>query len=142
MKIRHLILAFIAVIVPPGFGWQAQTQEPDLTEFFHALAEVESNHNDDAIGDGGASIGRYQIQHAYWYDATEFSGLGGRYHDVKRADYAEKVMREYWKRYHREAYYARDYEVLARIHNGGPKGHKKKATLPYWKKVQDAMGKD
>jgi len=141
MKIRHLILAFVATIVPPGFGWQAQTQEPDLTEFFYALAEVESNHNDDATGDGGKAIGRYQIWRVYWIDATEFSGIGGQYEDVRQKDYAEKIMRAYWKRYHREAYYARDYEVLARIHNGGPKGHKKKATLPYWKKVQQHLDK-
>lgn len=139
MKIRHLIFAFIAIIVPPGFDWQAKDIEPDLAAFFHALAEVESNHNDNAVGDNGASIGRYQIQHAYWYDATEFSGIGGRYHDVKVKSYAEKIMRAYWKRYAREAYYSRDYETLARIHNGGPRGHKKKATLPYWNKVKAAM---
>lgn len=141
MKQRHLILAFIALIVPPGFDWQAAQQEPDLTDLFFALAAVESNHNDDAVGDGGKAIGRYQIWHVYWYDATEFSGIGGRYHDVKVKGYAEKIMRAYWKRYARKAYYAKDYETLARIHNGGPAGHKKKATLPYWNKVQQHLDK-
>jgi len=141
MKQRHLILAFIALIVPPAFPWHAGNNEPDLTAFFHALAAVESNHNDDAVGDGGKAIGRYQIWHVYWYDATEFSGIGGRYHDVKNKAYAERIMRAYWKRYARTAYYAKDYETLARIHNGGPTGHKKKATLPYWNKVQQHLDK-
>jgi hypothetical protein len=30
-------------------------------------------------------------------------------------------------------------EDLARIHNGGPKGHTKKATLKYWDKVKKEM---
>ena len=138
---RHLIIAFIALIIPPGFGWQAAEQEPDLADLFHALAAVESNHDDEAVGDGGKAIGRYQIWRVYWLDATEFSGIGGKYHDVKNKDYAEKVMRAYWKRYARQAYYDRDYETLARIHNGGPKGHKKDATLPYWRKVQQHLNK-
>mgnify|MGYP003681423291 CR=1 FL=1 len=28
-----------------------------------------------------------------------------------------------------------DAEKVARIHNGGPKGYRKKATIKYWKKV-------
>lgn len=137
MKHRHIILAFITLIVPPGFGWQAG--EPDLTDLFQAIGTVESNNDDDATGDGGKAIGRYQIWHVYWYDATEFSGVGGRYQDCRKADYAEKVMREYWKRYCREAYYAKDYERLSRVHNGGPKGHTKQATVAYWNKVKSAL---
>ena len=63
MKIRHLILAFVTAVVPPGFGWQAE--EIDLSDLFQAIGEVESGHDDNAVGDGGDSIGRYQIQWAY-----------------------------------------------------------------------------
>jgi len=28
---------------------------------------------------------------------------------------------------------------LARIHNGGPRGHKKSATLAYWSKIESAL---
>lgn len=137
MKRRHLILAFICIIIPPAFPCQAE--EPDLTAFFHALAQVESNHDDNAVGDGGASIGRYQIQRPYWLDATEFTGIGGRYEDVRDKAYAERIMRAYWKRYCPRAYRERDYETLARTHNGGPRGHKKRATLAYWEKVKAAL---
>jgi len=141
MMRRHVILAFFLVIIPPAFPWYAGQGEPDLDAFFLALAEVESGHDDAAVGDGGASIGRYQIQKPYWRDAVEFSDIGGIYTDVKKKAYAERVMRAYWKRYCPKAYYARDYETLARIHNGGPKGHKKKATIAYWAKVRRAMEK-
>jgi hypothetical protein len=30
-------------------------------------------------------------------------------------------------------------EVLARIHNGGPKGYKKTATVKYWNKVKKEL---
>jgi hypothetical protein len=30
-------------------------------------------------------------------------------------------------------------ERLARQHNGGPRGHRKAATLAYWRKVDQAM---
>ena len=137
MKPHHLILAFIAVILPPGFGWQAE--ELTYDDFFYALAEVESNHNDDAVGDGGNAIGRYQVWRVYWIDATEFSGIGGKYEDVKDKAYAERIIEAYMQRYAREAWAAKDWETLARIHNGGPRGHKKKATVPYWQKVKAVL---
>ena len=48
-------------------------------------------------------------------------------------------MIAYWKRYCPKAFEAGDWETLARVHNGGPKGHTKKATLKYWEKVKNRM---
>lgn len=104
-------------------------------EFFHALAAVESNHNDTAVGDGGRSIGRYQIGRLYWKD----SGVPGIYVDVLRPEYAEQVMLAYWRRYCRNALDSLDFETLARVHNGGPRGSSKQSTLPYWRRVQEQM---
>ena len=137
MKVRHLILAFVATIVPPGFGWQAE--EITYDDFFYAIAQVESNHNDDAVGDNGRAIGRYQVWRVYWIDATEFSGIGGRYEDVKDKDYAERIIEAYMKRYAPEAWAEKDWQTLARIHNGGPRGHKKRATEKYWEKVKKVL---
>ena len=128
MHPRHLLLAFIMIITPPAFG---QTQ----ADFLHAIGTVESGHDDNAVGDGGASLGRYQIQRAYWID----SRIPGRYEQVKDKAYAERVMLAYFKRYAPKALDAGDWETLARIHNGGPRGHRKAATLPYWAKVRDCL---
>lgn len=134
-----LALALLILLLLPGV---ALANDPDLDDFFYAIGTVESGHDDEAIGDGGASIGRYQIQRAYWQDAIEFDErLGGEYKDVTDPVYARKVMMAYFRRYAREALGSGDWQTLARIHNGGPRGHKKKATLTYWRKVQKELNK-
>ncbi|MDB4261486.1 hypothetical protein N9878_01325 [bacterium] len=133
MKLRHLCLAFILTICPPQM-WAA---EQDLSDLFQAIGQVESGHDDDAVGDGGASIGRYQIQRAYWID----SGVPGNYEQVRDKAYAERVMRAYWKRYTPQALRDGDYETLSRAHVGGPKGPQRKSSLPYWRKVEAELKK-
>lgn len=113
-----------------------------LRTFLDAIAKVESNNNDAAIGDAGKAIGRYQIWQIYWQDAVEYSpSIGGQYSDCTNKDYAERVMVSYLLRYAKTAVENRDYEKLARIHNGGPRGHKKNATLAYWNKVNKILVK-
>ena len=93
-------------------------------------------------GDRGNAIGHYQIWRAYWIDATEFDkSIGGRYEDCRDRDYAEKIVDAYMRRYCPDAWSHEtlDPEKVARIHNGGPKGHKKKATEKYWQKVSSAL---
>ena len=99
-----------------------------------AIRMVESSGDDSAVGDGGDAIGPFQIHHAYWRDAVEFDpSIGGVYQDCFDREYARKVVRAYMKRYAPRG--ASD-ETMARIHNGGPRGHRKKSTLPYWEKVK------
>lgn len=86
-----------------------------------------------AVGDNGKAIGPYQIHRVYWQDAVEHSGIGGTYADCRNEEYARRVVRAYMVRYAPKG--ASD-EVMARIHNGGPKGHRKAATKAYWAKVR------
>lgn len=106
---------------------------------FDAIRQVETGGHEDprnAVGDNGLSIGPYQIQKAYWQDAIEaHPEIGGQYLHVKDARYAERIMLAYWDRYAPND----SYETLARIHNGGPKGHEKAATLDYWNKVSSHL---
>lgn len=115
--------------------------EKEMRHFLDSLRRVETGGlpaaGIGAVGDGGASIGPYQIQRAYWTDSRQKSG---RYEDCLRdARYSEQVMIGYWRRYCPDALASENWEVLARVHNGGPKGHKKKATETYWVKVQKEM---
>ena len=113
-----------------------------LRPFLDAIAKVESNHDDSAIGDAGRAIGRYQIWRTYWSDAlVKAPSIGGEYEDCKGKVYAERVLVAYMLRYAAQAVKDKDYETLARIHNGGPQGHKRKATLKYWEKVEKALAK-
>jgi hypothetical protein len=98
------------------------------------MARVESKGDAKAVGDGGAAIGLYQIHRDYWRDAVEWDKtIGGKYEDCFDPHYAERVVRAYLSRY---APTNATLEQLARVHNGGPKGHTKGATVKYWKKIK------
>ena len=111
---------------------------PKQQALLDALIQVESSGRDDAVGDNGKAIGCLQIWQPYWYDATERSKIGGSYKDCYNRAYAKRIVDAYMKRYAREAWTNPkkfNAEKCARMHNGGPKGHTKKATEKYWKKV-------
>lgn len=108
-----------------------------LRPFLNALMQVESGGDCQAVGDGGRSRGPYQIGVAYWEDA----GLREiDYHVwVNDPSACERVMFAYWNRYARKALSELDFETLARVHNGGPRGAGKESTKPYWRRVEAAM---
>ena len=117
---------------------------PQQTELIDALIQVESNGNDDAVGDNGNAIGCLQIWKIYHTDATERSNIGGKYLDCYTRSYSILVFDAYMRRYARSAWtdpLKFDAEKVARIHNGGPRGYKKKATEKYWKKVLTELGR-
>jgi hypothetical protein len=108
-----------------------------MSTLISAMESVESNGRDDATGDGGASIGRLQIQRAYWEDAlAHCPEIGGTYRDVRDAAYARRVVAAYWLRYCPSAVEDHKLEVLARVHNGGPRGARVRATAAYWRRVE------
>jgi hypothetical protein len=105
--------------------------------FWKALHQVESSSKHGAIkGDGGAALGPLQIHRGYHKD----SRVPGRYEQVADLAYARKVAEAYFKRHAPEAWERGDVLALARIHQGGPRGHHKAATLAYSRKVLAAMG--
>ena len=124
------LIVILAVDAPAGY---------DPRPILDAIRHVETGSEPDpenAVGDGGRALGPYQIHRVYWQDAVEHDpSLGGSYEDVRDAVYAERVILAYWDRY------APDWraETLARVHNGGPKGHRKQATVEYWGKVSRRM---
>ena len=123
---KHLVI--IAALAFPAFG-----QSDRLLD---AIRQVESHGDCTLIGDGGKAIGPYQIHREYWRDAVEFDKtLGGTYADCKDEAYARRVVKAYLKRYAK----GKSDEAMARIHNGGPSGASKPATVRYWRKVKEAM---
>lgn len=103
---------------------------------FNAIAQVESDR-------GATSANVYQIRKIYVKDVNRFSGNNYCDDDVRDKKRSECMMRDYWYRY--AARYRLNenrpvtYEVLARIHNGGPTGWKKASTVAYWKKVRRVL---
>jgi len=144
--IRYLIGALsIVLMVTLAFAQRPTIAELDayraeLRPLLDAIRQVESGGNNDAVGDNGNAIGAYQIWRGYWQDATDWcKDISGSYESCHVRWYAERCMVAYWHRYARRALKDGDYETLARIHNGGPKGHRKDATLGYWAKVSELL---
>jgi len=136
-----LCLVVLALLAFGGTAARAESEAAALRRLqplFDAIRHVETGGQADpaaAVGDGGRSIGPYQIGRAYWQDAN----VPGDWSHVRGRRYAERVMLAYWRRYVPEALAAGDTRVLARVHNGGPRGHDKRATLRYWGKVRQRL---
>ena len=126
-----------------GDSFNAPATETDRMEIdqtlLDALAAVETNGNDAAINFAEDAHGRYQIRAAYLADAN--AALGTRYTlaEMHDPDKAARIVTAYLTRYgtaweRRTGLTATD-EVLARLHNGGPRGPDKSATRGYAAKV-------
>ena len=105
-------------------------------KFWRALHLVETEGRVGPIrGDGGRALGPLQIHRGYWKD----SRIAGKYEDCASLAYSIRVASAYMKRYAPKAWKDGDYKSLSRIHNGGPNGGSKAATLRYWDKVRKRM---
>lgn len=135
-------ILFLAVSALSSFAADRKI-DADTRKFLDAIRRVETgglpNAGKGAVGDKGASIGPYQIQRAYHADARMKSG---KYEDCSAShSYSEQTMLAYFARYAPKALESKDWQTLARVHNGGPKGASKKTTEAYWAKVQKEMSK-
>jgi hypothetical protein len=129
MDVRTLTLAF-ALLTSAAVPARSGQLDP---RFLRALHLVEaSGRTGPILGDGGRALGPLQIHRDYWLDA----GVPGRYSDVARLDYAERVVAAYLQRYAPRALARGDWQTLARVHNGGPAGARNPATRAYWKRVE------
>ena len=122
MKSLILLLALCATChAGPGPG------------FWRALHIVEtSGRTGPIVGDQGRALGPLQIHRGYHQD----SRVAGDYSRVSDLNYSVRVATAYLKRYAPEAWAAGDVETLARVHNGGPRGHLKTATKSYGARVK------
>ena len=106
--------------------------------FFAALHQVETGGALGAtLGDKGQALGPLQIHRAYHAD----SRVAGDYSRCADLEYSKQVVTAYMQRYAKAAWDAGDMATLARIHNGGPRGHLKPATLKYSQKVLRVLKK-
>jgi hypothetical protein len=109
--------------------------ETQMDLLLDAIVEVESRGNAASIGDSGRAAGVYQIHRSYWADGTRILGVDWDYGDAQDPRKARQVVRAYL------SYYGKGKALLdvARIHNGGPKGDQKDATLAYARKIGQAL---
>ena len=110
-----------------------------VNQWLDAVEHVESRGDLDAVGDGGKSIGPMQISLAYWKDARMTLGVYENCRGPMSHFYSRLVVLAYMLRYCPKDLAAGDWEVCSRIHNGGPRGAVKKATVKYAWDVNKAM---
>lgn len=135
--IFYSVLAFTATCVNSN----CQGYRPTRREF-NAIRQVETGgHHDpwNAVGDGGRSIGPYQIMWAYHYDAKQYDRSLPPYAAMKGPnsfDNSERVMQAYSCRYTTPRRLGRTptFQDFARNHNGGPNGYKNSRTYNYYRK--------
>ena len=128
-------------------GREAAPGRPEIERLLDAIAQVESGGDPKAIGDNGRAVGMYQIWRVYVDDCNRIirrvSDVRGGWTYADRLDpVASRDMCRLYIQYYGHYPACHDgyhLERMARIWNGGPKGHTKKATLKYWAKVRKAM---
>jgi hypothetical protein len=114
--------------------------------FLDALAAVETNGNDAAINFAEDAHGRYQIRAGYLADGN--AALGTRYTlaEMHDPDKAARIVCAYLTRYGRAFERRTGHEAtaadLARIHNGGPLGAERYATVGYSMRFLAALGRN
>ena len=121
-----------------------QIEQTSIEQLLDAMRIQESGGDDMVVGDNGLSKGPLQITEPYWFDACEYGKVlddtNWKY-DISVWDWgkSKQAVKWYWQRYCSEAYKENNFEVLARIHNGGPNGHLKDSTLKYWEKLKGKL---
>lgn len=118
----------------------------NFDQFAAAVAKVESNNNSKAVGDNGRAKGIYQIHEVCYLDAAKYDKelLKYGYQGCFNPQVSKRVLWSYCKRYEPEALKNGNWEVLARLWNGGcgwrTKTGKVKANLDtYWVKVKSNL---
>lgn len=141
------------VIVALLLWWRTAGDGEPVGAYTHeqilaAIRFVESGDRDVVPdGDGGRAIGPYQIHRIYWRDAVAAdtslgTDAGHSYQDCRTRAYAEKIVVAYMLKWVPGAWRSRDAEVIARTHNGGPRGAQKQATDRYWDRVRKRLRGD
>ena len=144
MNRRTWVLAFVL-----GFAiGNANGADQCIERLLDSIEDVETGGMTDeqkknAVGDGGRSRGPYQISYAYYLDATRSVDVTNSWADYSRVVAQKRASRQvvlsYWRKYALSALQKGDAKILCRVHNGGPRGHRKASTNAYWKKVKASL---
>ena len=139
---KNIIIAIIVIIA-------ANCNAIELnSRLLNAICNVESNGNASAVGDNGKAVGAYQIHKKYVDDVNRICKIKGfkkrftyadRYNSHKSRIMTAIYLDFYGKVYERKYSKVATAEILAKIHNGGPEGWKKQATIKYWRKVEKRL---
>ncbi len=121
---------------------QAGAGRITFDDLLDAIEWVESKGDPSAVGKDG-ELGSFQIKKIYVDDVNRIIWRGGEYSygDRKNRHLSREMVKIYLGWYATRSKIGRrvTLEDFVRIHNGGPQGHKKECTKPYWEKVKARM---
>lgn len=132
---KYIVMKFILTIlmlVWANFAFAAPSDK-----LIDALVHVESKGENHVVGDNGRAVGCLQIHKGVIEDVNRAYNTSYKFSDRKSIEKSREICRKYLILHGGRN--ATD-EKYARIWNGGPKGHRKRSTLGYWRKVKLAMG--
>ena len=137
------VAGIVALFVALFLCIPAKSEEPDA-RLLNALVWVESSRNEKAVGDNGKAVGLLQLHKIYVDDVNRILGKNrysymDRWNPKKSVEMTVVYLKHYGNRYERLTGKKASYEILARIHNGGPNGWKKAGTTKYWHKVREHL---
>jgi hypothetical protein len=134
-----LFLATITIATVFWLCFKHESSKPTLDDFYHAIAQVESEGDPLAVGSSG-EIGMHQITYAYWLDSMGYINIGGTHDSCSLEEYSKLIMEGYFRRYANDVWQEKDYYNLARIHHGGWNGMNREHTKAYADRVVALMG--
>ena len=116
-------------------------KDSKFDKLIYAIMMVESNGDNNAIGDKGKSIGCMQISKSVVDDVNRFSSVKYTYNDRYNRAKSIEIFKLYINHYATANRLGHEptFEDIARIWNGGPNGYKKNATKTYWVKVKNYL---
>ena len=135
----------IAVALLGCMEAKAQSDSTTFDDFIHAINMVESSgakHVGPYNDKGDIARGPFAIHEDYYTDATEYdSSIKGKYSDCDNYDFSLKVVKAYMNRYGKKYIAAKNWKMLAYLHNGGTSFGQnsetsKKNVAAYWAKVK------
>lgn len=140
---KKLLVAIAMLFGMVSFAQESISERVEI--LIPALIHVESSGDWKAIGDKGRAYGGLQLWAIYIKDVNRIVGTDYIHDDAFNEEKAKEIVRiyliHYGKRYERLTGKIATYEILSRIHNGGPNGWKKESTIKYWNKVKNEMNR-
>lgn len=127
-------IILLIVLLAPIFAQALSSEE--IEWLIPALEVVESSGRSDAIGDGGLAVGILQIHPIMVRECNRILGREWFTPADRLSVSRSRAMARVYFRHHGQSWTV---EQASRCWNGGPGGHRKKATLKYWEKIKRCL---
>lgn len=144
-KIIIILFLLFAGTVPTHFYSRVEYEvveielawEDGWKDFIPALVQVESRGDPNALGKNN-DRGILQITPILVKEVNRISGLTYTHDDAWDPEKSIEMFYIIARKYCPE----HDFEKMARIWNGGPRGHTKDYTIAYWNKVKNELDRN